>query len=638
MAKKNQRLENLKLVLKDVELHRHAQQIELSSGQSDKVATFKIEAELYLHSFIRGLNIQEIIQQENASGRHVDFVLLKDILSKLYWQHHLVNEAEFAEAIECSEGVPAFDSLIADPLVDLSLDHSTNPILFCIPIALSAMALKLLLQDEVSSFFILFFPQVFLTIKGLLSIAVSRFFFKNLEPTSLHFSLLGIYYKLSPGRRTVISGLQFLFHLVILLGAGAVSLLYFHQSKDIIFLRFGPLATCLLLIIHLSPIHNTDLSNLNFQIQNNVRKRLGIAAIETNNDKFSRGLYRMTTLLYNVLALAFCTYCAVSSIQLVMTKNMVFLIYQIVFDIAAIALFFDFIDQFEKIFESHYWSQTRYLASKFKASLKNYKNSKDMSPLIRSIPIFEGIPEETYRQMTQSSKMIEMKPGSRVCKEGDTSTDMYVVIEGQVGIFKKQKNGKTQKVIDINEGSIFGEGAFLLGKPRSGSAYCLKKTRLLVIKRPQAFVTSDRTQEKNLTQFQKKIWGFQALAQSEFFKELPSEAVMQLINHGEVLDIAPQTYVVKQGDPSDSLWVIIQGQCTAVVDGKPVRDMTAKDVFGEIGLLWSTLRTSSVVTSSSSVLLRVNATQVWELMAHNLNIGIALQELGEQRLQSARPS
>ncbi len=637
-AKAIQTIETLKTSLGTSRISKVDDHIEFSNDQSDKNTIFKPEAEIYLHYFMRGHNIQEIIIQENAIGRRVDFILLKEILSKLYWHHHLINHNEFTEAIEGSEGVPAFDSLISDPLVDLNIDKAMNPILFFIPIVLAMLALKLLLKEEASSFYILFFPQIFLSLKGLLSIGASRLIFKNLEPTSLHFSLLGIYYKLSPGKRTSISPAQFCVHLFILLGLGVAGLVFFHHSTDPIFFRFGPIMCALLLVINLSPVHNTDLSNLNFRIQNNIRRRVGLAINESSEDRRSQRLFRATTIIYNLLAIIFCAYCAASSIQLVMSKNIVSLIYQIIFDIAAVGIFFDLIDQFEKVFSGKPWYQARHFASRFKASLKNYKKNKNMYGLIRAIPIFEGMPEEAFTQMAQTSRMIELSPGSRVCQDGDTTTSLYVVVEGQVGIFKRQANGKKQKIIDINEGSIFGEGAFLLGRPRIGSAYCLKKTTLLEIKRPKAFAASDRTQEKNLSLFQKKIWGFQALTQSEFFKELPSEAVMQLINHGEVLEMEPQTYVVQQGERSDSLWIIVQGQCKALVDGKPVRDMLAKDVFGEIGLLWNTLRTSSVLTTVPSILLRVNANQVWELMGHNLNIAIALQELGEARLNTAKPA
>ncbi len=327
------------------------------------------------------------------------------------------------------------------------------------------------------------------------------------------------------------------------------------------------------------------------------------------------------------MSIGFCVYCAFLSIQFLITKNYVFLVYTIIFDLAAIGVLVDLTDQF---FVNRHWYQAKHLAARLKGSLTKHK---DVQQMIRAIPIFEGLPEAALKQMVQSSKILQMNSGERICKHGDRTSDLYVVITGKVGIFRKETNGKTEKIIEINEGSIFGEGAFLLDRSRVGSAYCLKKTALLAIKRPKIVATSERLQEQNLSLFQKKIWGFQALAHSELFNEIPSEALMQLINNCEVKSVAEQSLVIRQGDFSDSLWIIVQGQCQVITDKGPIRDMHAKDIFGEIGLLWNSPRTSSVVTTAPCVLLKLSANHFWELMAQNLNLAIALQVLGESRLK-----
>src|SRR5258708_7407658 len=98
-----------------------------------------------------------------------------------------------------------------------------------------------------------------------------------------------------------------------------------------------------------------------------------------------------------------------------MQKNFEFLAYQIVFDIAAVCVFLDFIEQFEKVFFAGQWFPARHWASKFKASLQNFKNTKDVSALVRAIPIFEGIVEEALQQMVLNSKIISCAAGAKVC-------------------------------------------------------------------------------------------------------------------------------------------------------------------------------------------------------------------------------
>lgn len=73
-------------------------------------------------------------------------------------------------------------------------------------------------------------------------------------------------------------------------------------------------------------------------------------------------------------------------------------------------------------------------------------------------------------------------PGQTVFLEGDTSQDLYLLIDGRISIFKGNK-----EIAEISEpGSLFGEMSFLLGSPRTASlkaatqvnAYCIPKDHI----------------------------------------------------------------------------------------------------------------------------------------------------------------
>ncbi len=627
----SQTLETLRPAIKSPSLRPTSAQFEMTSSESDRVTNFIFEAEIYLKYFFNSKSIQEIILLELNAGRRIDFILLKETLSKLYWDQHLTNEAKFKEFIESSEGAPATEARLMEPFAELELAQTPMLLSFGIPISLTAIAAFLLSRSEVFSFYVLFFPQIFLSLKGLLSMGAGQFVFRNLEPMSLHFSIFGVYHKLIAGKRTAILPNHFLVHFAITMILAILGLSYFGRSENLIFNRFGPLTIVLLLILQIAPTKNSDLSNLYFHVQNNLKNKLSGTSPQAQNEKLAKLVFILSAGAFTLLSLIFCTYSLTMSFQYFKAKNFQFLISQAFFDIAAIAVFLDLIDQFDQLASLQSWIHSKSLSSKLKRSTKTKTN---FGPLIRAIPIFDGIPEEAIEQMCQNAKLMSLKSGMRIFRSADSSTELYVVTKGQVGIYKRLSTGKSQKIIDSPEGSIFGEGGFLLGRPRTGSAYCLKNSELLVIRRPSLFAATDRTQERNLSLFQKKIWGFQALVQSEFFKDLPTETVMKLITNGQVIELPAQNRVISQGDASDSIWVIIQGECDAIIEQKRVRKMKSKEVFGEIGVLWNSKRTSSVVTCGPSILLKIPAKHVWELLAQNLNVAMALQLIGEQRLKS----
>jgi len=74
---------------------------------------------------------------------------------------------------------------------------------------------------------------------------------------------------------------------------------------------------------------------------------------------------------------------------------------------------------------------------------------------------------------------IEYPPGSTICEQGDTGTDMYILVSGKIQVLV-DGNPVTQ----ITEaGSFVGETALLLNQPRNATLKTLSETILTVVKK-----------------------------------------------------------------------------------------------------------------------------------------------------------
>ena len=98
-----------------------------------------------------------------------------------------------------------------------------------------------------------------------------------------------------------------------------------------------------------------------------------------------------------------------------------------------------------------------------------------------------------------------------------------------------------------------------------------------------------------------------ALHRSRAFFGLAQDRLERLAARAVEERVAAGTTVVRQGEPADAFFVLVDGVCSAAVDGSTVATMTAPDFFGEIGLLQRRARTATVVAVSDAVLLRVSA-------------------------------
>ena len=83
--------------------------------------------------------------------------------------------------------------------------------------------------------------------------------------------------------------------------------------------------------------------------------------------------------------------------------------------------------------------------------------------------------DEITRNPDLAKHLITFAPGNTIFLEGDDSQDLYILVSGQVEIFKGE-----QKIRDITEeGAVFGEVSFFLGDRRTASVKA--RTRVEVI-------------------------------------------------------------------------------------------------------------------------------------------------------------
>jgi len=104
------------------------------------------------------------------------------------------------------------------------------------------------------------------------------------------------------------------------------------------------------------------------------------------------------------------------------------------------------------------------------------KEMLEKSDLFGDLKIFQ------WQELTKVAREKEFKAGDVIFKEGDASTELYMVVEGEVEItLKVAPQLADTPVYKVKPFDIFGEFAFVDPKPRSASAWCSSKAVLAVI-------------------------------------------------------------------------------------------------------------------------------------------------------------
>ncbi|MBI2378971.1 MAG: cyclic nucleotide-binding domain-containing protein [Deltaproteobacteria bacterium] len=118
------------------------------------------------------------------------------------------------------------------------------------------------------------------------------------------------------------------------------------------------------------------------------------------------------------------------------------------------------------------------------------------------------------------------------------------------------------------------------------------------------------------------------------FADTPKEAMMSLVRAAELVELADGATVVRTGEPSDSMFAIVEGAVTVKVPGLASQPITLMegDVFGESCLLEREPRRADVAVRGKLVALKIPKAALGQVVHQHPVVGQILFELLTRRL------
>jgi CRP-like cAMP-binding protein len=100
---------------------------------------------------------------------------------------------------------------------------------------------------------------------------------------------------------------------------------------------------------------------------------------------------------------------------------------------------------------------------------------------LADIGLFGGLSKETLENLASSLPTRRIEAGEMVVKEGDLSTQMFVVVGGELEVVKKGESGGDVRVAVLGPSDWFGEMSIIDVQPRSASVRAVAPTLVLSI-------------------------------------------------------------------------------------------------------------------------------------------------------------
>ncbi len=121
-----------------------------------------------------------------------------------------------------------------------------------------------------------------------------------------------------------------------------------------------------------------------------------------------------------------------------------------------------------------------------------------------------------------------------------------------------------------------------------------------------------------------------ALRSVPIFRGLTKETLFDVARKTDEVTYPSGATVVREGDPGDALYIIVEGSVEVLTGGRVVAQMTAGDFFGEISLFDKEPRSATVVAVDDVVLLTLKSSDFETLLKIHYVARTALESLAKR--------
>ncbi len=121
------------------------------------------------------------------------------------------------------------------------------------------------------------------------------------------------------------------------------------------------------------------------------------------------------------------------------------------------------------------------------------------------------------------------------------------------------------------------------------------------------------------------------LSRLPFFSELSEDEVGAIARNVDEVTVAEGRDIVREGDFSYDVFVIVDGAARVHRDGETVAELGPGDFFGEAGVLGKGLRAASVTTTAPTQLVTLNHWDIQRLRKEIPEVLDRMEQAMEER-------
>ena len=253
--------------------------------------------------------------------------------------------------------------------------------------------------------------------------------------------------------------------------------------------------------------------------------------------------------------------------------------------------------------------------------------------ILDKLPILTFVSPDARALVINSFVLATYSFGSVIVREGDNASAFFVLVSGKARVVKADEAGNEISLNVLKPGNGFGEIG-LLDPDATRSATVRASSEVTVLRLDKGvFDALLRIEPGIKTSFELHI-RYRSL--NTFFRlhtpfaKLPIQALGQLLDQFQTVNVKKGELVFRQGDPAGPLYAIEDGRLRVFIETggerEYVRYLRKGDFFGEISVFRGTARTASVEAVSDCRLLALPPEAFQRAAAENDGLRADIEE------------
>ena len=261
---------------------------------------------------------------------------------------------------------------------------------------------------------------------------------------------------------------------------------------------------------------------------------------------------------------------------------------------------------------------------------------------LHPVPLLSALDAEAFEAVLDHLTRRSLNPGETLVCEGEVAGSVYYMVGGTLSVSKHDDFRGEQALGRITAGSVVGEMALVLNRPRTATVSAIDdvETLRLEIETLRALAATNPSVDRALRRYTQQRLLSMLIDTSPLFRGLQPGSRAALLTRFQSHRVAAGETVITQGEERPALWLVMNGEVDVLRSdaGGPakVARLGAGQVFGEMSFVTGEPASASVVASSETALMALASEDLAAVCSEHPEVESRLRALTDERVQENR--